>query len=420
MMKAKFNWWFPAALALMLLFLILPSFFAFPAADDFCYAIMQRRYGFFVDEEYMMTNGRWASALVLHAAGFLVNHHVWYRLFPLLGIVLFCFSLYFFVMSSGLHLQIKKTKIFSITLALVTLTFLPEQSQILYWFTGAANYLTATIFSLWSYSILLRFSCSGNKFNLIAGALLLFAASSFNEVSLLSQPFILWVIFRSRKKHKQIFTISILMLFLVFLIFLLSPGNRARQSAFSIDYTDLYFWQDMILQSGRFFLYAAIPAACILLFLRKSLPVKNELYSLILLLIPMLISVVLPFMTTGMLGQQRTPSFSWLLFFPVFVIVLIQKSDLSHLCFSPKKHLILLVVLLHANILNTANDYISGKFQRFADKMENCLKEKNKNPDCNCNWNSEIPYSLYNIYPLDNSAVYKNACLEVYIEESKL
>ena len=72
--------------AFMLLFLLIPTFFTFPTADDFCYAIMRERYGFFADEEYMMTNGRWASTLVLHADGFLVNHLSWYRLFPYIGI----------------------------------------------------------------------------------------------------------------------------------------------------------------------------------------------------------------------------------------------------------------------------------------------------------------------------------------------
>lgn len=401
-----------------IIWLLIPSFFAFPAADDYCYALNHEIHGFFFIEEYMLTNGRWASALFLQSCYLFVENHFLYRLMPLIWLLLSWTSLYFFFRSFQIKFNKTKTSISAIVITIIIFYLLPNISEGLFWFTGAINYTLPFIIALFGWTLLKKANKEKNIPIYILAFILLFTASSFNEIALFMIPFSTWWIFKKEIAKIGLYAISISLIAL--LIFILSPGNLHRAGEFSVDYSNINLYVSGLVQLLRFsFIFLFLnPLVWYLVYVHYSTQKESNFsfsYRFIIPLIVLLPAIFLPVFATGILGQHRSINFAFMLF---IILLIFNNKDLLQKNTSILHKILALIILslfISANGLSISEDLYKGRFHSFKDIMNNTL---NNNLN-SISYKEEIPYSLQNQYPVEGWNKKGNFCAEFYFIEKK-
>lgn len=402
------------------LFLLIPSFFAFPAADDYCYALMHDKFGFFMREEYLMTNGRWASTFFLQPAYFFVEHISAYRIMPLVWLILSTLAFYSFLKSFHIKLYSIKNIHTALLLSLLFFYLAPSLSNAMFWYTGAVNYILPVIIFLFSWS-LMKYSIRNMKiYGIISAYALIFIASSFNEVALITVPFLSWWLFRKELKRHTI--IMGLTFAFAAAIFYFSPGNLNRSSAFSVDFFSAQMYFSMGLQFLRFsFIFLFLnPLVWLILFIYFSKEKQREFIPRFLFPLFVLIpAIALPYFGTGILGQHRTINYAFFIF---LILLLYQNRDLLKKTNISLRRIIPIIVLslfISTNGIGIADDFFKFRFHTFKVIMNSSLNSLEAGNGPGISNNEEVPHSLMNQYPVEGWNEKNNFCGEVYFDEKQ-
>lgn len=301
-----------------------------PYADDLSYAIVARANDLWarLSAERAVWNGRYFSNILM-LRGPLLLPEVWrwpvYRAMPLLWIGLSLLGSVA-LLKSLTHFRGIPLWTMATPLLLCYLNAMPDAAEGIYWYTGAATYQLPSALSLFAVALAVRNDGSGPR--TYGGWALLYLLSLMisgcNELHavLLTLGWSLWALVRWRTAGRPDLRILIGMLIAVacLLYVITAPGNSVRGAFFPEKQQGLHTVLWTVAHSGRFaldwlFLTALLPLSLIAIPLLhewakgKDAPrwARAPLWAPALVaLLPLVLSIALPFWGTGMLGQHRT------------------------------------------------------------------------------------------------------------------
>lgn len=118
------------------------TYFAFPIADDFCYAVRVRALGFIPAQTdwYFGWSGRFTATALLSAIGLMGDIVRVYSAVLITTQIVTFISLWVLVMALRSRFGFQRPFLAALTLYVVFLTGLPDIAQYLYWESGLAGY----------------------------------------------------------------------------------------------------------------------------------------------------------------------------------------------------------------------------------------------------------------------------------------
>jgi hypothetical protein len=209
------------------------SFYTYPQADDYWYAVKYFNNGFLQTQinEYMGWNGRYVATAVLSGSPLIWGNLFHYRLLPILLLV------FLFLSSSFMIKKVFKDKLgpkenwfYGLALTYLTITGYFALSQGLYWLSGAYTYTLSLIFFNFAFGYFWSFQKS-LKENLLV-CFFAFLLIGCNETMMvlwlltitLREFFLYLELKQVRKDTILIFVFS----FIMALVVLKAPGNAVR------------------------------------------------------------------------------------------------------------------------------------------------------------------------------------------------
>lgn len=234
------------AFALLAMFIGL-SFFAWPAADDFCIAASFRQLGIFdiLSQSYFGSSGRYATVFTMSLFGKYGNIVAVYPYAAIVALVSTWLSFSFLAWTISRHVCPFRFPL--LAGAIATILFIagtPDPAQTFYWLAGSFTYQIGNIFLILFIALCIRRETASDGKSLRAVILLLsagltVAAIGSNEVSMiLTIMLIACGTWYSVRKHRQsrLFWLTLLFIGIVFkLISVLAPGNFQRFSSIDGD-----------------------------------------------------------------------------------------------------------------------------------------------------------------------------------------
>lgn len=311
-------------IALFVLFLLLVPYFwaslyAFPAADDYCWSwdVVKHQLPLykFLLYSYRDVHSRMTSDVFLYFAPLNVHSLVGYRLAPIILMLLFLGSLFFFFQKL-FRLQYLSTALMAMLFACGTFALFPCLAEAFYWYTGAWTYTLGTILFfpfLWS---LMHFSTNKK----LSRAVLVIVAFSFcstcSELHLMlcTGTLVLTLLYHLYAQTVHLYWFLVAGILLVFVLMLVvAPGNFHRNSMFS-QQRDVYaiVYRSTVnsidfARSWMFDPFALVMAFGIVLFGEQlKIKVIPIVFTLLFLAMLLFISVFVPTYIQGIIGQLRT------------------------------------------------------------------------------------------------------------------
>ncbi len=342
----------PDILLLLLLVLLLArhawlATYVNPYADDLNYAVVGQREGLMTQlgVEYRSWNGRWASnvavlrgPLTWGEAGDLF----WYRLMPVVFILLTALAA--FVLLRTLFrdaLDRLRTAIVALSFTAFYLHLMPHLGQGIFWYTGAVTYQLANVLMLFHMAtviVLLRPGAPRPGLILMS-ALSLLLASGFNEVAMvLLVVFHAVLLFIRWKSGAGVPVLSVAWLLIALggaFVMATAPGNAVRADHFPARHDPFLTLAWSTLQTGRFgviWIFAPAMLVTVLLALPwcRRLVERSEEFAALVAMHPHLwlaitfgmvfVVMVLPYWSTGLLGQHRTVNVALFFFIPLWFV----------------------------------------------------------------------------------------------------
>lgn len=371
-------------------------FFAHPIGDDFVNSSSVIKNGILptCNQLYFGWSGRYSSNLLLSVNPIVFGSFLGYQLALLFILFHFIGSVYW--LCKLLYKAIHPLQIWILTLliSLVYLTVLPTISEGIYWFGASATYQVANNLFLNYFGLILlnkRTKKSSLIFKVNSVILLGLALIiiGFNEVILVYLLCFNFLYFGMKLLKKEdiplsVFMVAIPIIGAAFAVF--APGNSVRSSFFDNNHDLLNSIGMSIAQTGRFSLKWLLSPSMILvsiLFIAQFDSIKNKIpllkramtldlkFTIPLLFLPIFVAAILPYWSTGILGQHRTMNAAWLVFLMLWFINLsvIAKaitstieSKLNWISFHKNKF----ASLLYISFLATGNG-----FYLFSDLLQN-------------------------------------------------
>ncbi|RIA10269.1 hypothetical protein OE09_2124 [Flavobacteriaceae bacterium MAR_2010_72] len=219
-------------------FLIL-VFYNHPAADDFCYHFQSYKLGFLESQWHWYTHwtGRYFATFMLSLEPIVTGSFIWYKLIPIVLLLLFFISVY--LLSSKLFKNLTIKALLCIT-SLIFITYIiqmPSVVQGFFWMPGSISYVLPCILSIFLITGIMRLIYEPKWSYLLISILLGFIIIGCNETSMLMIDFLIGLIVVYRFYVDQRINRYLLILMLSFILFSLiviySPGNAERASNFS-------------------------------------------------------------------------------------------------------------------------------------------------------------------------------------------
>jgi hypothetical protein len=228
----------------LLVFLIL-AFFNHPSLDDYIYAVLLRDHGLSVSQSFWWNewSGRYFSNLLISLNPLSFQSIIAYKIVTFLLIAVFFGGLFYGLSKAFGMFREKSERYFAAAIgSLLLILTLPAFSEGFYWMAAAITYQGAAIMSMILILVAVRMTKAGisRRKALIlfgAGVLLCAAIAGSNEISMLSQLYVLLVVCIYRAWHdKRIplyFSGWLLVSGICAGIVILAPGNAVRSSQFN-------------------------------------------------------------------------------------------------------------------------------------------------------------------------------------------
>ncbi|MDT8411755.1 MAG: DUF6056 family protein [Vicingaceae bacterium] len=228
--------------SILILPFIVISFFTNPSVDDYSFYEFSENLGYWGAQKFWYTSwtGRYFSSAILAAHPMWLKASFLYKIYPIIFIGLFLFSVYRMA-KTFLRNNLSKMSLFlvSITLFLWCFNSMPSIVQGVYWLPGSVTYLLPLILLLFFgtniFNILKLQFQPLLKHHLI-NLLLIMAICGSNEtimlILLLIMCFVLGYELIFNKTINKIILVYTLWTFVCFLIVYFAPGNEVRNRGF--------------------------------------------------------------------------------------------------------------------------------------------------------------------------------------------
>ena len=339
--------WLLLGLLLVLARHVWVSAYVHPYLDDFAYAVAGQRSAL-LDRwlhEYQHWNGRWVSNLLVlrgPLAGGLEQGLALYRLVPVLLMLLTATGAMLLVRSFMDRSTSSGVPWLAALLFLaVYLHLMPHAGEGFYWYTGAISYQLPSALLLVHAAVLLSQWRQGPsvKGTLLMVLLMAWMAGS-TEVHMvllvLLQAGVLVLRKRAVGHVEAVWWVMFGWAVALALVMILAPGNAVRGAMFPARHDVLLTLSHAVLQTARFTLLWVVSPALLLvswLFLRHRWHQRAEgslasalgvgpWVALVLPFLVVFITMLLPYWSTGMLGQHRTVNVALLAFLPLWFVAL--------------------------------------------------------------------------------------------------
>jgi len=347
MSSRTFQW-----LLLLLLLLALSrhvwlATYVHPYADALSYATVGMRSGLMerLVLEYNHWNGRYFSNILVLRSPMVLGFErglFWYRLVPLALMLLTWLGAYRLIRAlfRGL-LTNANARIAGLIFLLVYLNAMPDASEGFYWYTGAVSYQfpSALILILAAHWVnylqepskpmpLIRSLFMGLLVVVIAGC------SELHMAVLTAGHAVLLLVQRLRTgQWNKTVVLFFLLSVICALVVALAPGNAVRGDNFPMKHDLVHTGLWSTLQSGRFIAIwvlttVLLPFSVLFIGWLRSAAVgaswfaMNKWLAAALPVSAVLLAMVLPYWSTGLLGQYRTVNTALLLFIPLWFVAL--------------------------------------------------------------------------------------------------
>lgn len=309
---------------------IVAACYCIPYADDYCFGwtnSKQNSLGQRWLDLYIHWNGR-------YTADFLIQFHpisqgiFVYRLFPIIALLVTPVSIYLLAREvckfTGYNVSRFRIYTLSLSFTVIYLSLLPQLSDGIYWFTGLVNYHFGIIVFVLNLLFLIRFLRTNDSAKSMVYACLvilsIFLFAGFNEIAasfiLLFYSVVTWLAYQNNISVKHYCLTFLSVALLCFVIVAAAPGNLVRADEFKRPDL-LYCVSISFLQTIRFLIHYLFNPAVIAITLGILLhPFRlrlNRLYIVLILLLglsSLYLSLFIPYVSTGILGQHRTVNFS--------------------------------------------------------------------------------------------------------------
>lgn len=322
-----------------------------PYADDLSYATVGMRYGLLerLALEYTHWNGRYFSNILVLRGPMVLGFErglFWYRLVPLALMSLTWFGTYRLISAlfRGM-LSNGNARIGALIFLLIYLNAMPDASEGFYWYTGAVSYqlpgaLLLILAAEWiNY---LRDPDEPMPFvRALFMVLLVVVIAGCNELHMATLVLGHAALLLVQRLRTGRWNRTVMLLFLLSVIcglaVALAPGNSVRGDNFPTKHDPVITGIWSIMQSGRFiaiwiFTTVLLPFSVVFIgWLRRvddgagSRPTRfamNKWLAVALPILVVLLAMVLPYWSTGLLGQYRTVNAALLLFLPLWFVAL--------------------------------------------------------------------------------------------------
>lgn len=217
---------------------VITAFFNHPSMDDYCFAVVSRKYGVIgaVWDWYENWSGRYFFSFLLSLNLFDLERLWLVRTIPIVLMVSLAGSFYWLADTVLVGVRSRDKLVLSLSFMTVYLYQMPSVAEGFYWLAGSLCYQVPNVLTL----VFLVFSAklikSGDWKYAVAMVILAFAIIGSNETSMLLLDFIVFVIFlldylRNRKVGRWLALVLFFMA--VFsLVVILAPGNKVREANF--------------------------------------------------------------------------------------------------------------------------------------------------------------------------------------------
>lgn len=262
-----------------------------PAADDFCYTSKAKYLGFMATQvdHYLTWSGRYTATALLSFFTVDLNDLLGYRIFPVFLFIMFGVSVFVFLRSLFNKASTYDICALSFVIFFLYLLKAPNITEAFYWLSGSATYQTASILSLFLFSIILHLLRHREKskriFLTIIASLLGIVIVGFNEVSLVYLCIILflWLVFRFYKlgRPEWHFIVIVAVTGIAALFSITAPGNYMRMSTIMVEQYNLHFSTTVSTHFALSAIKSWLPLLILLVvifwgtFKRLSTPVRN-------------------------------------------------------------------------------------------------------------------------------------------------
>lgn len=272
------------------LFTLIPyiwiSQFAHPSADDFSYAVTALKLGILESQIdwYVNWSGRYTATALISFGPVYVKSLFFYKLMPIIWIFILVGMSFWFAKTLWPECSQTKRYLLVLVLLIVYFSFMPQPTEGIYWYAGAATYQAANILTLLFYGLII--SCqqlSPQRKNLIVPvtAVAFFLLMGLNETSMLMHLFgLLCMTGLSALDHKEWDRglLAILVVGLIgALIVYMAPGNSVRGSHFMTSRQPLAFVEAAVFTLYFIFSWLFFSPVWILMVLYVTSPLYNPL-----------------------------------------------------------------------------------------------------------------------------------------------
>ncbi|MBK7148291.1 MAG: hypothetical protein IPH78_05580 [Bacteroidetes bacterium] len=376
--------------------------YAFPFADDYCFAWTSAAPISFVQKvlnQYLYWNGRYTSDALIQFHPYRTASISTYQSVIFVAVAITPVVNYLLISESLRYLQIEiKTivnLIFSLSLSLLYYGLMPQLAEGIYWYVGAVNYHFASLAFMALLVLLLAIhqpkSWLAKRGLQCATILLIVVSVGFNEIAAVIVPLALLLLllagYSFNRQGNQFLLLCFVVACLSAVAVFFSPGNFFRLSIAS---HSMSVWQSIyfsLLQSIRFFFRFVfnLPVLLASLFVfmaggeakkKVGLPLVYLIFSLSILFV----AALLPYLAMGQLGQHRTYNYVlpiFLLSWFLFIVSLRQSYDFSflgHFQFTCSRKiafgfLMAVSIFLSGNIVAIGSDLYNGKLTKYRNEF---------------------------------------------------
>lgn len=402
------------------------SFFNNPGSDDFdlSYESQVEPYWSLQIRRYFEWSGRYFSNGLISLDPLTYNDYYFFKIVPIILLLLFIYSLYVFISCLQLNITKLKKQVFVGFFLFVYIYKMPSVCEGFYWIPGSITNQLPEILALFFYSLLLRYYQSKNIIYLLLSAIVLFATMGCNEITviilLLFNLFLLLYNYYLFKKLSKPLAFILILTIIFAGIEILAPGNSVRSSNLIIKHQFIYSVLKSVQVSFSFITtWIPIITLCCLFFIEDLIQLIDEkinkkyivspIFSLALVFIIVYAGIFPGMWSLNSRPPDRTVNTIYFFFIFAYLYFIIT---LIHYLFNIKKinfvyHknikicigiIILLNFVSNNNIVLAYHDLLSGKAYKYNKEMRTRFEliKKCKQPDCVLPELINKPPTIYN------------------------
>lgn len=369
-----------------------------PYADDLSYACVGMKSGLLdrLALEYRFWNGRYFSNILVLRGPMVLGWEAGlslYRTVPVLLLLATWWAAGHLLRTIVQTLSRSDAALGGLLFLLVFLNAMPDLSEGIYWYTGAVTYQLPNILALLLAAAWCRHIRSGWRspvLRYVWMALLSVVIAGCNEqhmaLVVLAHAALFVVQWRTTGRSGLLATVLFVLSLLCLVVVAAAPGNAVRGAHFPARHDLLLTLGYSVMQTGRFigtwlFTTLLLPASFLfLLWFRRSglTPAWCRVDRRVALALPfavVFVSMLLPYWSTGMLGQYRTVNAALFLFLPAWLFALAvwevqvfrARWPLTALGRTPMDLAVVVAVLLlvFGNDRHVTADLFSGRMARY-------------------------------------------------------